>query len=143
VWLDAHGDLNTKDSSPSGNLWGMPLRMSLQEGSVAPADLAHVGARSLDPPEVEYMAAEGIDDDLDRALAGADAVYVAFDLDVLAPGEVTSFMPEPGGPTLAEAAGVLRRVRSSGLPIAGVGFTGGTPETDPAALVQLAAELGL
>ena len=34
VWLDAHGDLNTPETSPSGNLWGMPLRMAIDEGSV-------------------------------------------------------------------------------------------------------------
>ena len=42
VWLDAHGDLNTPQSSPSGNLWGMPLRMVLDAGMVA----AEVGTSS-------------------------------------------------------------------------------------------------
>ncbi len=51
VWLDAHGDLNTVQSSPSGNLWGMPLRMLLDSGTIAPEDTVLVGARSLDPPE--------------------------------------------------------------------------------------------
>ena len=51
VWLDAHGDLNTPETSPSGNLWGMPLRMAIDEGSVLAADVALVGARDLDPPE--------------------------------------------------------------------------------------------
>src|SRR5439155_15562585 len=36
VWLDAHGDLNTPESSPSGNLWGMPFRMLLDAGDVHP-----------------------------------------------------------------------------------------------------------
>ena len=80
VWLDAHGDLNTPETSPSGNAWGMPLRLALDEGSVAPADVALVGARDLDPPEEAYVAEHGIDDDLERALAGADAVYVALDV---------------------------------------------------------------
>ena len=44
------------ETSPSGNLWGMPLRMAIDEGSVAPADVALVGARDLDPPELEYLA---------------------------------------------------------------------------------------
>ena len=34
VWLDAHGDLNTPESSPSGNAWGMPLRMLIDAGDV-------------------------------------------------------------------------------------------------------------
>ena len=51
VWIDAHGDLNTPETSPSGNEWGMPFRMILDSGGVAPEDAALVGARNLDPPE--------------------------------------------------------------------------------------------
>ena len=83
VWFDAHGDLNTPETSPSGNAWGMPLRMAIDAGAVQPADIALVGARNLDPPERAYIDAVGIDDDVDRALAGCDRVYVAFDCDVL------------------------------------------------------------
>ena len=54
VWFDAHGDLNTPETSPSGNAWGMPLRMAIDAGAVQPADVAHVGARNLDAPEVAY-----------------------------------------------------------------------------------------
>ena len=36
VWIDAHGDLNTPESSPSGNAWGMPLRMLIDAGDVDP-----------------------------------------------------------------------------------------------------------
>src|SRR5690349_4628019 len=104
VWLDAHGDLNTPETSPSGNAWGMPLRTAIDAGAVRPGDVALVGARELDPPESEYVAAAGIDDDLDRALAGVDAVYVAFDADVLDPATVECFMPEPNGLTVDEAA---------------------------------------
>ena len=59
VWLDAHGDLNTPETSPSGNLWGMPLRMLLDRAIVAAADVALVGARNLDPAEIEYLAEVG------------------------------------------------------------------------------------
>jgi arginase len=143
VWLDAHGDLNTPETSPSGNAWGMPLRMAISEGSVAPADVALVGARSLDPPEVAYLASTGIDDDVERALADATAVYVAFDVDVLAPGELACFMPEPGGLTVAAAVTLLEAIGASAAPLAGAGFTGLLPEADPAAVVRLAAALGL
>ena len=51
VWVDAHGDLNTHDSSPSGNQWGMPLRMVLDSGAVRIEDTVLVGARNLDPAE--------------------------------------------------------------------------------------------
>lgn len=143
IWLDAHGDLNTPETSPSGNLWGMPLRMAIDEGSVAPACVALVGARSLDPPEAAFMAEHGIDGRIDRALTGASAVYVALDVDVLAPDEVACFMPEPGGPSLAEIGQLLRDVAASGVPVAGLGLTGLAPDADPAALAALAAALGL
>ena len=100
VWIDAHGDLNTPETSPSGNLWGMPLRMLLDDGVVTPEDVALVGARSLDPPEQDYLDETGIDASLDRALEGVDAVYVALDLDVLDPAAVEVFVPEPDGASI-------------------------------------------
>ena len=100
IWLDAHGDLNTPETSPSGNDWGMPLRMLIDGGAVDPQDVALVGARNLDPAEVEYIAAAGIHDNAAAVLGRVDAVYVALDCDVFEPSELTVFMPEPGGPTL-------------------------------------------
>jgi arginase len=123
VWIDAHGDLNTPESSPSGNLWGMPLRMLLDEGVVVPDDVALVGARKLDPPEVEYLAETGIDGSLERALAGVDAAYVALDLDVLDPTEADVFMAEPNGASADEIEAVLRET-GAWAAIAGVGVTG-------------------
>lgn len=140
VWLDAHGDLNTPETSPSGNEWGMPLRIAIDEGSVRPEDVALVGARSLDPPEVAFMREHGIDDDVARAVAGADAVYVAFNVDVLRPGEVDAFMPEDGGPTVADAEALLRALPR----VAGLGFTallGSERNVDP--LTRLARAAGL
>ena len=123
VWLDAHGDLNTPETSPSGNAWGMPLRMLLDDGVVRPEDVALVGARNLDPPETEYLAATGIDDSLERALDLVDAVYVALDLDVLEPGEAASFMHEPGGPHVDEIETTLAETVSRAR-LAGMGVTG-------------------
>jgi arginase len=127
VWLDAHGDLKTAETSPSGNAWGMPLRAAIEVGAVRPGDVALVGARSLDPPEVEYLAASGIDDDLDRALAGTDAVYVAFDADVLDPAAVRCFTPEPDGLAPDEVVSILEAAvgRRS---LAGIGITGLVPD---------------
>jgi arginase len=142
VWLDAHGDLNTPESSPSGNQWGMPLRMLIDGGAVDARDVALVGARNLDPPEVEFMAANGIDEDVERVLENTSAVYVALDCDVLDPDEMTVFMPEPGGPSLAEIEKLLGRIRRQGR-IAGAGFTGLAPDpanVDP--LERLCAALG-
>lgn len=142
VWVDAHGDLNTPQTSPSGNAWGMPLRMAIDAGAVDPADVALVGARRLDPPEVVYMEAAGIDDDLDRALDGCDRVYVAFDCDVLLPGELAVFMPEPGGLTLAAAETLLRDIVAR-CTLAGLGLTGLSGEADATVVARLAAAAGL
>ena len=142
VWLDAHGDLNTPESSPSGNPWGMPLRMAIDEGSVRTEDVALVGARNLDPPERDYLAAHGIDDDLGRALSGADAAYVALDVDVLEPGAIPSFMPEPGGPGLDEVERILLEAAAKAR-VAGMGITGLAPGADPAVLARLTGAAGL
>jgi arginase len=143
VWLDAHGDLNTPESSPSGNEWGMPLRMLLDGGIVKSEDVALVGARNLDPPESEYLSATGIDDSLERALAGADVAYIALDADVLAPGEAEMFMPEPGGPGVTEVEAVLHDVVER-APLAGIGLTGLLPdEANVPVAARLLAAAGL
>jgi arginase len=142
LWLDAHGDLNTPETSPSGNEWGMPLRMLLDRGTLDAADVVLWGARNLDPPEEEFIAAAGIGDDPDALLDRAEAVYVALDLDVVDPDELAVFMPEPGGPSLADVEQVLARVRDSGR-LVGAGFTGLAPDPSNAErLVRLAAALG-
>ena len=123
VWIDAHGDLNTPETSPSGNQWGMPFRMILDRGLVRAEDAALVGARSLDPPEAEFLAATGIDDSLDRALAGVDATYVALDLDALDPSEVDVLVPEPDGPSADEIEDLLRGIAGR-TTLAGIGVTG-------------------
>jgi len=147
VWLDAHGDLNTPETSPSGNLWGMPLRMLIDSGTVAAEDIALVGARSLDPPEEAFIAESGLrfgEEGIVEALEGVDAVYVAFDCDVLEPDcGVSMFMPEPGGmtPEAAEAvlAGVARR-----KPVAGLGFSGlAADPQNVLALMPFCAAVGL
>jgi arginase len=142
LWLDSHGDLNTPETSPSGNEWGMPLRMLLDRGTIAAPDVVLWGARNLDPPEEEFIDAAGIDDDWAALLDRAAAVYIALDCDVLDPGQLAVFMPEPGGPSLAAVEQLLESVRSSGK-LVGAGFTGLTP--DPAnvgKLQRLAAALG-
>ena len=142
IWIDSHGDLNTPETSPSGNLWGMPFRMLLDGGVVAPEDAALVGARNLDPPEVEFMERTGIDDSIDRALAGTDAVYVALDLDVLDPSEVDVLIPEPDGPSADEIDALLRDVASKAR-IAGMGVTGLlATERDAALAARMLAAAG-
>ena len=144
--IDAHGDLNTPETSPSGNAWGMPLRMVLDDGAVLAQHVALIGARNLDPPEVEFIATTGIhtgDGAIERALEGADAVYVALDADSVEPGELACFMPEPDGLRLAEIEELLAEVASRKR-IAGLGFTGLVRDAaNEPKLARLASALGL
>ena len=144
VWLDAHGDLNTPETSPSGNAWGMPLRIAIDSHAVDPRNVALVGARALDPPEEEFIASSGLHrDDVSAAVEGADAVYVALDADVLRPGEVNSFMPEEGGPSVSDVEALFDELETHAR-VAGVGVSGLRPDprnVDP--LVRLLTALGL
>jgi arginase len=146
VWLDAHGDLNTPQSSPSGNQWGMPLRMLLDSGAVDPGDVALIGARNLDPPEEEFIQASGLnvgEEGLERALEGAGCTSVALDVDVLEPTEMSVFMPEPDGPSRQEVERILRSVAGR-TKVLGAGFTGLTfEESNIEPLRGFAAALGL
>jgi len=137
VWLDAHGDLNTPESSPSGNAWGMPLRMLIDAGDVAATDVTLLGARNLDPPEEEFVAAAGIR----REVADLpEHVYVALDCDVFEPGELDVFMPEPRGERLDDVERLL-----AGLPRpVGAGLTGLVwSERNEALLPRMMHALGL
>ena len=112
VWIDAHGDLNTPASSPSGNEWGMPLRMAIDSGSVDAQDVAsglHTG-----------------EDGVAAALEDVEGVYVAIDADGLDEDEVAVFMPEPDGIPVARAEQLLRDVTGRSQ-VLGAGVTGLRP----------------
>jgi arginase len=137
VWLDAHGDLNTPESSPSGNTWGMPLRMLIDGRDVRPEDVVLLGARNLDPPEVEFIAAAGVRQEL-RDLP--ERVYVALDGDVIDPPDADVFMPEPDGIPLAQLESLLAEIPG----VVGAGFTGFTrSERNEGILTRLGHALGL
>jgi arginase len=146
VWLDAHGDLNTPQSSPSGNEWGMPFRIILDQGHAAVEDSILIGARSLDPPEQAFIAETALAtsiDDLDRVLEGVRGVYIAFDCDVLDPTAIACFMPEPGGISMDEATAIVARV-ADGVPVLGMGLTAFLPdESNVPRLVGLCSAAGL
>ncbi|WP_245775112.1 arginase family protein [Nonomuraea wenchangensis] len=120
VWFDAHGDLNTPESSPSGAYHGMVLRALTGEGPeglaaeepLDPRRIVLAGVRDLDPPEAAFvthagirwvtMAETGTAEALlaaIEAVGGPDAaVYVHIDLDVLDPEVFRSVgCPTPGG----------------------------------------------
>jgi arginase len=132
VWIDAHADLNTPATSPSGHFHGMVLRTLLGDGpeactrgiarALTPAQVVLVGVREFDPPEAEYVSRHAIPVigdavfrdptriiDLIRA-GGRRRLYVHFDVDVLDPAAFpASLMHAPGGgPALGEAAGLVR-----------------------------------
>jgi arginase len=146
IWFDAHGDLNTVESSPTGNLWATPLRKLIDSGAVDAGDVALVGARNLDPPEEEFIRSHGVqvgEEGIARALEGTGGTYVAFDVDVLEPTEMAVFMPEPGGLSLAEAerllAGVAARTNVLGAGLSAASFEPG----NVGPLSRLAAAAGL
>jgi len=72
IWYDAHADLNTAETSPSGNIHGMPLAISIGLGhedlvnirnyspKVKPENIVIIGARSVDPGERELIKEKGI-----------------------------------------------------------------------------------
>jgi arginase len=137
VWVDAHGDLNTPESSPSGNEWGMPLRMLIDAGAVAPEDVTLLGARNLDPPEVAFIEAAGVRTELGVL---PENIYVALDGDVGDPAEVDVFMPEPDGLSLAELESLFAALPR---PV-GAGLTGfRASERNEQTLARLGHALGL
>jgi arginase len=146
VWFDAHGDLNTPETSPSGNQWGMPLRMLLDSGAVQEEDTVLVGARDLDPPEEEFLARSRVRrgaNAIRNALEGTGCTYVAVDVDVLEPSELAVFMPEPDGLPLDELEPLLRDVARR-TNVLGAGFSGLSFEpSNVEPLTRLAAALGL
>jgi len=103
LWLDAHGDSNTPETTPSGFLGGMCLGASvgLWDSGFAPAlepERVHgVGIRDLDPGEWAPQPLTAID----------GPVYVHLDLDVLDPSVLPAQFPVPGGLGADELRAVL------------------------------------
>ena len=143
LWFDAHGDLNTPESSPSGAFTGMVLRTLLGEGPapflarltrpLCPEQICLIGVRDLDPGEADYLAnhplrcypelgASAIDALLaDLAASGCTHVYVHLDVDVFSPGSFAEDLKAvPGGPGMADVLACLRAVAAA-YPVAGVG----------------------
>ncbi|HEU4424931.1 MAG TPA: arginase family protein [Pilimelia sp.] len=130
VWFDGHGDVQTLETTTSGYLGGMPLRMlvgyrpelmarPLGLRPVAERRVALVDARDLDPPEREYLARSEI-----RRLPVGDVsadtlpdgpIYLHLDTDVIDPADLPGLrFPAPGGPGLAAVAAALHRVGDTG-----------------------------
>jgi len=132
LWADAHADLNTAESSPSGAFHGMVLRALIDDGIVAAEDVLLLGVRDLDDAEaraIDTLGLRRIDASevatavADRAADGAPAVlYLHVDLDVLDPAVFAGVgFPAPFGLELDELCGALAAARSA-LPLAGAGL---------------------
>jgi len=152
AWFDAHGDFNTPDTTPSGNVFGMPFAMLCGRGdadlvaavdgpTVMEQDAALFGGQVLDETESRMLAASPIAQFgagmLGRAAGQAsvagwaavvagrvDGLYIAFDLDCLdaAAGWAVA-MPEPGGLALETALATVG-VLAAVIPVVGFGATG-------------------
>ncbi len=161
VWCDAHGDLNTPESSPSGAFSGMALRAVLGEGEPqvalspgVPRDrVVTVGMRELDDaeaPEVDALPGLSVDD-LSRTDALADAVqatgaqrvWVHIDVDVLDPSELAGVSaPAPFGLTTAALSAAIKALRER-VPLAGATISGFAPRSPADAVDDLGAILRL
>jgi arginase len=108
LWLDAHGDFNTPETTRSGFLGGMCLAAACgrweaglsDDGHVDPARVVMTGVRDLDGGERVELERAGVGTVAPERLAGAledEAVYVHLDLDVLDPDEFPAQFPAPGG----------------------------------------------
>lgn len=154
LWLDAHADLNTPASSPSGAFHGMVLRAVLGEGvdglelpagTVTADRVVLAGVRALDDAESELVDSRGIQlvgagavgpEAVVRALraTGATDVYVHVDLDVLDPGGMAGVgYPEPFGPDVQAVTDTIKALRRS-FGLAGAGITEFAPSSPAAAV---------
>jgi arginase len=140
VWLDAHGDVQTLETTTSGYLGGMPLRLlvgyrpELIAGpiglhAVPEERIVLVDARDLDPPEVEYLRHAAIRRVGVAALATEPLpegpLYVHLDADVVDPVDLPGLrFPAPDGPGLAAVVEALGRVLAGGgVAALGIGCT--------------------
>ena len=139
VWFDAHADLNTPETSPSGNVHGMPLAAALGRGvfvdlewahvpNLREASIAYVGLRNIDDREREWIRESEmtaftmadvdergitavVEEALEVATRHTDGVHVSLDLDWIDPTAAPGVgTPVRGGVTYREAHSALETV---------------------------------
>ncbi len=158
LWLDAHPDINTPETTRSGSLGGMPVavatgralqRMRLDAGLEPALSDQHVvmgGVRLTDPLEQDILDHSRIEqvsvDDLRRASPAvfaqldrlnriSDKLYIHIDLDVLDPAEVPGHGNKvPGGPTSRELAALFEQIFARYPKASAIGFAT-IPTDDP------------
>ena len=143
IWIDAHGDFNTPETSPSGNIHGMPVAALVGRGhpdlvdlgyagpKLRPQEIAMIGIRDLDGPEREALAGAGIHvytmrdiDELGMATVARRAlshlnhlprIHVSLDMDSIDPDVAPGVgTPVPGGLTYREAHLLMEILAESG-----------------------------
>jgi arginase len=144
VWFDAHADANTAETSPSGNIHGMPLAVALGYGDPSLVNLAGfapmvdasraavVGLRDVDPAERRTVKASGVgaftmrdidergmrsvmEQAIQRATSGTAGIHVSFDLDGIDPDLAPGVgTPSPGGITYREAHLAMEMLADTG-----------------------------
>src|SRR5258708_1044625 len=145
IWVDAHADMNTPESSPSGNVHGMPLACLIGSGpeeltqiggyapKVDPGSVAIIGLRSVDELERRNVRATGVHaftmrdiderglrsvmiEAIEHATRGTAAFHLSFDMDAVDPQEAPGVgTPVRGGITYREAHLAMETVCDSGL----------------------------
>jgi arginase len=143
LWLDAHGDMNTPESSPSGNVHGMPLAAIMGYGAdelvnlggftpkAEPGNIVIVGARDLDAQERKIVKKSGIHvftmrdidergmrevmaDALKYATDDTDGIAVSLDMDFVDPSDAPGVgTPVRGGVTYREAHLAMEMIADS------------------------------
>ena len=132
VWIDAHADINSPQSSATGNVHGMPLWFALQKGYAQADRTVQIGLRDVDPGEKRMLRELGVKaftmSDIDklgmvhvmeqaRALAGRDGrpIHVSFDMDGIDPSEAPGTgTPVRGGLSFREAHLIMEMLHESG-----------------------------
>lgn len=149
IWFDAHADLNTPETTPSGNVHGMVLAALLGEGifgdqewayksEIDPSHIAIVGLRSVDPAERELLQESEINaytmtdidergistvfrEALSAVTADTEQLHLSLDLDVLDPSEAPGVgTPVRGGVSYREAHTAMELVAEHETPLAGL-----------------------
>ncbi|WP_233254422.1 arginase [Salipaludibacillus keqinensis] len=145
IWYDAHGDLNTGETSPSGNIHGMPLSVSLGIGhpslteiggyapKIKPENIVIVGARSLDEGERKLIKEKGIkvytmheidrmgmsqvmEEAIEHVSKNTDGVHLSLDLDALDPHDAPGVgTPVIGGPSYRETHLAMEMLAEKGI----------------------------
>jgi arginase len=151
LWIDAHPDLYTPTTLPSGSFHGMVVSTLLGDGPaplvpanpLTPDQVILVGVRTGDPAEFEYIERAGIRRhgvaDLDRVLDGLSGpVYVHVDLDVLEPNDFGSTCyPVPDGIPAQRLIDLVSRVDN----VVGAAVTEHAPEADNAGEAEVLTRL--